>query len=921
MGIEDKKQSKEQPLKKEVESALEQGDSVEVLRNISFREIKDKEGNLIAFKSGEFGRKSINLDRGEFNLDRPDLDKTYTVQITGDSNPEDPFSGEYTAQLIDEDGDIAHKESLLERSSRIRNSDSMRSMLEIVNNDPDLFAELRMVTERAEEFKALQITEKERHRAFTALFSGLMMSRRSKDMLNLAIDRTVTEDSDTIKADMEQGNNYVPEAIIGSGVHGAIYNTTRQMYAHDNPSLTIESSSRIGGQFAGPDRALFRKNDRQRPERRNKKHLPGTNQSLTNFGEFATIQPSDFGGEAYPHQSTTSDSARVNFFLSGRAIVDCKTERIILNPDYNSRDETGGKYLVECYDRGEDKVRQLATDRVVFTSGLGEERIGLNEQDETTTEIIAEEKEKFANGEDAKVMSFEEFTSKMGDESIPYPMQGIKNLIISGDGDSAVVIAGIALGYESQIGKTTTQLDSVEAITWIGPKWLTKEEFCEKARARYHWVGLEFPREQFEEYYHRINPVKDGRAYELERDGDNIVVKCATKGSRRGEGRLLLRDDNFSVDTKDIVGDHYVYAHGFIDKTDEAVAPVYNDVYENGDPRMPQVIDEAFYTGNTQIYFKEGSVKKIQVIDTTERGDNVWRALSASGEIISTFESYGPNNFPQEYLNLNNVKRLEFSVRQRGPTTDVVLNDGVSFNQDRDIIASRYDATDFDFYKRDNEIYKVGPVANLPLTNRERSESPALAKVPENTAAIFRYANKTEQIAKKLARLDREMITRPQDSVLGSLKKEKETVIIPSLREKGPRVSNFEIQIPAPNHENRMAYSLDSLDAVKMVLGEELRHVKFPDDMDRLEISVVRADTDETNETSISYTINTNPNLSVESLSQISTVFEDEAFGQMVNRITSMRGSKNAKKVVFAIPMHNNRIDQSNVSYTIPRGK
>lgn len=48
-------------------------------------------------------------------------------------------------------------------------------------------------------------------------------------------------------------------------------------------------------------------------------------------------------------------------------------------------------------------------------------------------------------------------------------------------------------------------------------------------------------------------------------------------------------------------------------------------------------------------------------------------------------------------------------------------------------------------------IYSIGPCAGLPVTDSETSENSFLAKVPQNSVALFRYNRKTQRLAEHLA--------------------------------------------------------------------------------------------------------------------------------------------------------------------------
>ncbi len=67
-----------------------------VLEGVKFKEIRDKAGILIGYKSSERGRKLIELKSGgEIEPDRP-----YRIKIIEDSNPDDPESGKLVGEVI-----------------------------------------------------------------------------------------------------------------------------------------------------------------------------------------------------------------------------------------------------------------------------------------------------------------------------------------------------------------------------------------------------------------------------------------------------------------------------------------------------------------------------------------------------------------------------------------------------------------------------------------------------------------------------------------------------------------------------------------------------------------------------------------------------------------------------------------------------
>jgi hypothetical protein len=77
------------------------------------------------------------------------------------------------------------------------------------------------------------------------------------------------------------------------------------------------------------------------------------------------------------------------------------------------------------------------------------------------------------------------------------------------------------------------------------------------------------------------------------------------------------------------------------------------------------------------------------------------------------------------------------SARDRG----VGLREEIVYDEDGTALGRHYVGT---------EIYKVGPCADLPVTDAERRAAPALADIPVNSAAIWRYAGRTRRLAEIL---------------------------------------------------------------------------------------------------------------------------------------------------------------------------
>lgn len=832
----------------------------EILDNIRFGLIRDGKGGLVGYKSSEVGRKVVRLAPSAqesilFNLD---TGRDYRVRIVGDTEPGNPNKGAYLAEILrpSRESDryqLEHRGAQVARARRFAGSDGFKVLASMINADPDLSAEYRPVAARHKEYRGLHRDKEERHRNFTGMLSGIMMSERGNRLLNRVIDRTIARESEQMKEELRSAEKipYVPGVVVGAGVYGAVLATSRQMQLPDVPDLTIEQGPRIGGQFAQYENDLFRLNSRRRPEEADKPHLPGTSQSLNSAGNHAVMHSSDTGMESYPYQSTLSDTARVNFFLAGKAVVNASVERVRQNPD----GENGGRLIVEFLDNNTGEVLEVATDRITFSTGIGEEVDRLDPSDPTTRKILAEEKEKAKQGGDARVQSLSEFGTRMSDSTNPFPMKGMKRLVLSGKGDSAAVIAGIALGYESQVGKTSSQLDSVEQILWIGQDLVSKEEFLENCRVRYAQIGLEFPRDKFENYYHRITPIPEARSNRLQRTADGGIRVLledtderfarrnpTTANSRSLDRRGRLRNESSQFLRSGVEGDYFIYAHGFEDKTDEVLLPTSNIIIKNDEPDsyeqavfrdIVESIASDPFAGEV-IYFKKGPFKYVEVLttgiygDSNERMVNL-RTLTADRKYVEERITISEFRSRQAYFELANIAYAEQPSSLRSNEIDIDFD--TEFSQVR---GERRAISKFTEARNGGDIYKVGPAANLELSAEERDSIPALTSIGENTASIFRYIDLVEAQAERHANEDK--LRGVQKPTLFASTERTSTG-----REVATEEESFENEISVDVDTMKIArvgLSDNSLDLLRLGIGDILSRLEFVDPQSEIILTV-----------------------------------------------------------------------------------
>lgn len=789
---------------------------------------------------------------------------------------------------------LKHKESLIAKADRLKDSTSFQALADLIAHDPNLKDEYSILLGRLTEFKKSHISPEEKHRAYTGMLSSIMLSPRLSKLFERVIDQTVEEESSEIKESIKRGDDYTYEVVLGTGIHGTIYNVARQMHFPENPSLSTDQNTKIGGQFGQYGGDAFRLNSRTRPEKRGEEYLPGTNQTLNTFTEFATMQPSDTTAMSYSFQTALARNSRVNFFLSGKAMMEVELQKVKQNPN---KEES--ELILEYIDKESGRILEVKTDRLILASGLGKEITRLNENDSETKRILVEEEAKMENLNNPKVIPFTKFVEWMTNQQNAFPQKDFKKVIISGSGDSGAVIAGMLLGYEGQYGKTTMQLDSVEEIIWLGQSIESKEQFVENVRLRYSQVGLEFPRERIENYYSRIKPISS-KSETLKRNGENIVV-IAEDGTRHE-------------------GDHFIYAHGFEDKTDKIVNSYYNDFIDS--PQgikefVTEDISRLFGNNCNEVIYKENAgngIKRIEVLDSSN-GNATIRIVRGNGAFTDQTIVLNKltEDFYREFLNTNTIKGVSISRSQT-----VSKNRQISV-YDKEKSTESPIAIQYESLGREKiPIYKVGPSSKLPLTREETRKSPALANIPENTAAVFRYAKYTEGLANLLSISDKDSdkalekiksgLIKPKEKIPWEVKKlmvKEATKIIKTGLFKGKK-SNFAV---FTNNKDTLSYDENLNDTGRFAMGKFFEKYNFGDTGATIEISLDREGTSIYSGTIVP---------AIEDESIIESMLGDKLVGAVVERMTNPKNNKNGK-LIIRIPIVKGRVDSAGITTTVPR--
>jgi hypothetical protein len=786
-------------------------------------------------------------------------------------------------------------EALLRDINRIRSSVPFQVLFDILRADPELWDQYKLVVGRVREFqKDLESpqqykgnhpdrNEDERHRRLTGMIAALLKNDTTRALLNEVIDLEASTETAQFKEDLFRETYsfvqssesremlYIPEAIIGTGPHASIYARTREQFAPERQIVAFEERNRSGGQFAEYQYNVFSLNSRNRPELPEEKHRPGKQNALNTFGPHSVVHPADLSHKTYQGQTVIADSARINMFFAGTAFTGI--ELVSIKPV--STNENDG-LLVEVVDRDPqspsfEAIETVRIGRLIIAGGLGYERTGFADDDDITQSILDESKFESSVGVLPRVASFTEFTKYLGSEINPYPLKGIKKVVVSGGGDSAYVTIGMILGYEFELGLTSAQLDRVEEVIWIGQDIPSKERFIECNRARYHQIGLEFPREAFENYYHRIKPVS-GRSERL--------LEPTTDPEKKRDRKQIV------VSTKEgekYTGDLVVYCHGFTDRLPDLIQIpsqgeiTFTSLEKDKDGRNiigAKVIAERCLS-------RVGSRLKFNAMDETGKSGDVLLETKEKFEdgsaryTVTSDDAYDPVTVLIENVSEKSPVTLLIEIRrtlvEKYVDEDPYLSKALDAVLLPQYLQSFYEAPQgrggfstqdvyVSSYSKETPVarkvaglnaFLVGPVAKIPLTAEEIRESPVLGTIEENTAAVFRYADGGSELAKRHAG-DLPPETQEGCRTLSTVREprsENEKKIDLELQEDmsvGNRDLSFTVTLP----KDQLPYDADRSSYAKLTLGTLLRQYEVPDGVGEVEFDFglqIGLDTSETN--------------------------------------------------------------------------
>lgn len=766
------------------------------------------------------------------------------------------------------------------RAGRMR---QMGTMLKTMRRMPEIWRDMYPVIEQGHKAEQQNAGGKELHTIFRSLLRAVYLNPVGAYFMDRKIDTVVREESAYIAEQIENGANYTPKIVIGTGISGAAFAVENIHYDPATPVVMLEQEKRIGGVFGRLSRAAWQLNNRNRPENADLPTLPGTEGSITGIGYHAPLNISDLTLETYGSQHRWGQAARTDSLLSAHILADHTTDGIIRN----ANPDQSGKYGITKQD-GEAQST-LYTDAVFITTGIGEEQL-IPGADAETTAVIEQER-------GTKVFGLFDFMEQVTDERNMFPMEQFadKEIAVIGGKDSGKIVLKQLFGYMDQQSKSVTQTGFVKGpVFWLNQRAKTKEEYVASTRTVYAELANEFPREGNPDYFYRIEPA-DGKAVALRQVGDRIrlvyenngqteyidrdIVICTTGFENSVEGLLQQL-----TSTQQITDKAQIQADLLTLIQKQGTKFIYNDsAQKNG--ALGELIT------SLEVSHVEQKGKKVSVA-LTKRFSN-GRELTVTIDNIQAF-------LPSLQNLLGNTDYIEAVETPYIPELEPFYDPE---GKTQAPIAMRVKGED---------IYVAGPAAKLKVEDSERDSSPALKIVAENSASVFRYRDKITALARYAAKFSRntENVPVQQDLLRALSERQTQPVVIENEDDTGPLSIEIEPVDTDPNRQG-ISSNIRFSDIAAFTVESHLGGFQFPQGIENLEMQICRTDTG-----SFSVDI-AEGTLDKEILQKMMT---EELWQRLMSNATHKNVSP-LQTMELHIPIRNGKVVPEEVEMRIPRRK
>lgn len=283
----------------------------------------------------------------------------------------------------------------------------IQNVIEEIRRDPTLNEGVRAMRARKQEFPDPMM----------AKLAGIAMVPAAREILEGAMDEQFAPVAIP---------SYVPELIVGGGLHAAAYATARHQSGLGRP--WVLEQDRVGGTFAMTRNPGFYLNSRNRP---GPASLPGDMQGL-NVLPAAPLQPSCLANSEFQPNTDFAFCIRLALAASAHTVSGVKV---------NSIEADGEQFKVIT------SVGALRAGRVIEARGLGVPR-GESDSDQ--------------------IITFPDLMRRMDTQK--FPLRGLRKVAVIGAGDSAKCAIEALTGQGPCVHMSVNNLDYVDRIDWYGPE-------------------------------------------------------------------------------------------------------------------------------------------------------------------------------------------------------------------------------------------------------------------------------------------------------------------------------------------------------------------------------------------------------------------------------------------------------------------
>ena len=787
------------------------------------------------------------------------------------------------------------------RAHRSKDSEFLRAFFKTIRSNPDIWQDIKPVIERRRDFKEKTAREGELHRTGVELAAGIHQNPEAALLYDVALRDASRAESVFLKEQIDQGNQYAPLVIIGGGgLHATLFESALLHYNPSAPAFGIEASGKRGGNFAATGdpagflHEWFELNSRNRPEDREILGLPGTKGNINPLGTWANLQLPDISGLQYATQEQLGRVVAHDNFSVMNGIVDAEVVKIRRNQNA----QQPGMYEIEFEDKDTAKRSFLYTDIGVQATGLGKDTFGIGQISPITEAFIERERKKFNEGlETPRLFTFPQLLEWTTNNRTLFPLEDFRDGVgLIGSGDSAKVIIENLVQVAAEAGKSSAQLDFIPEIVVLGSFEKLKEDLVKTNRCRYARAFLEFTRE-------------DGTVFARVKSVNGKVV--GLEETEKGVAVSYKRSDN----TIGVISlPRVISATGFKDETKKIYGGLNPEIVNNPKEIKARIGDALMMPGTTLFLNTDqgGAFKNIVRIEVGES-----RRRFAAGDQDET-----ENTSHTQEDRLTQVIPLVLIDRRGNTFTTEFFPDEQEFSEQLvaqlkhieflgapptfEAFSDARFGDDIPLGERVGgmELYRIGAATRYPLTDTEKELTPALGKVPENTAAIARFRLGEERLAYLLSR---EVKIIP--NALNTLRYEAPQIDLASREENSP-TQRKEIIISAEKKDadRYLPTDIHSETVLRYRLGALA--CRFPSDIEHIRFIITREEPKE-DDTIVNYRISVDPGIPTGGGWEIfDNFFADALTQRALGRLTKNNSSKSA---MISIPIEKQSIDIANI--------